>query len=152
MLNDLYERRKRNGVQMGLWAIQARFEPDRWAAVERTCVEKYCMTEEGSLAKRCEFKDLVKPRPPDYKPFRFLNENQHICWLNTIIQVGPPPSISSSIFDDDIQFTSPTPLSHRLSVQVLLTMTVFVDRLTSSETLLVTMSSSYLYVLHHASV
>jgi len=63
MLNDLYERRKRNGVQMGLWAIQARFEPDRWAAVERTCVEKYCMTEEGSLAKRRESKDLDKPRP-----------------------------------------------------------------------------------------
>ena len=61
MLNVLYESRKRNGVQMDLWAIQARFEPDRWAAVERTCVEKYYMTEEGSLAKRCEFKDLVKP-------------------------------------------------------------------------------------------
>ncbi len=156
MLNVLYESRKRNGVKMDLWAIQARFEPDRWAAVERTCVQKYDMNEDGSLAKRCELMDLVKPRPPDYEPFRFLNENQHICWLNTIIQVDPPPPLpplsSSSIFDDDIQFTSPTPFPHRLSVQVLLTMTMFVDQLTSSKTLEVTMSFSYLFVLHHASI
>ena len=92
-LSGLFESRKRNGVLMDLWAIQARFKPDRWAAVKRTLIEKYNVTEDGSLAKRCELIDLVKPRPPDYEPFRFLNENQHICWLNTIIQVDPLPPL-----------------------------------------------------------
>ena len=91
-LFDLVESRKRAGVEMGVLAIQARFEPDRWVAVARTLAENHDSTEDGgSLRQQCQLTDFSRPQPSDYRPFCFLNKNQHICWLNTILNVNPPP-------------------------------------------------------------
>ena len=89
VLNDLVANRKLVGVDMDLLAIQARFKPDRWVAVARTMAGKYDSTEHGgSMRKRCVMEDFARPNPPDYTPFSFLNKNQHICWLNTILHVN----------------------------------------------------------------
>ena len=82
VLNGLVASRKLVGVEMDLLAIQARFKPDRWVAVARTWF---------LLRQRCVLEDFARPRPPNYATFCFVNENQNICWLNTILHVKPPP-------------------------------------------------------------
>ena len=161
-LLDLVESRERAGVEMGVLAIQARFEPDRWVAVARTLAENYHSTEDGvSLRQRCQVTDFMGPRPSDYKPFCFLNENQHICWLNTILHVNPPPlplplphpPLYSTI---TFTFTPPhppphPPLPHRLSC----TGTSQDDHLCRSTDIYRNAGgyyvSSFLFIIHHAS-